>query len=125
MTTPYVRVMCPDQNLGTRRPEPRGIVQGQELCEQEQMAGHDLSSVPVRCQPHGYLYRAAAVGWWSGAPLGVFPLHSCLLPAEPQEDYARGLVNEASCNFRQTDPWKGSFLQPANLCPLPLTEVLG
>lgn len=124
MTTPYIMVMCPDQNLGTRRPEPGGIVQGQELGEQEQMAGHDLSSVPVCCQPHGYLYRAAAVDWWSGAPLGAFPFHSCLLPTDLQEDYARGLVNEAFSNFR-TDPWKGSFLQPADLFPLPLTEVLG
>lgn len=43
MTTPSVMVMYPDQNLGTKRPEPGAIMQGQELGEPEQMAGHDLS----------------------------------------------------------------------------------
>lgn len=46
---------------GARRPKP-SIVQGQGLGEQEQMTDHDLSQVPLFCQPHSYLYGAAAVG---------------------------------------------------------------
>lgn len=50
------------------------------------------------------------VSFWS-----FFLSCSHLLPAEPREAYARRRVKEASFNFRLTDPWKGSFLQPSDL----------
>lgn len=59
------------------------------------------------------------VSFWS-----FFLSCSRLLPAEPREDYARHWVKEASFDFRLTDPWKGSFLQPSDPSLLPPNRSL-
>lgn len=75
------------------------------------------SASPTVISMEQLLWAGVCVSFWSSSLSG-----SGLLPAK--QDCARGWVNEASCKFRLTEPWKGSFPQrPADLSLLPLTEA--